>query len=277
MIRSRAFRCGSMERPATLPTHRDWEQRECDLEDVRSPRPVFVLELTTFGPVVTESIAVDPRRLRTPVLVIYYNRYLTNSDYAMFMKRVARRYTNQTLERLVSVGDYVTRRAAVLSLSLMSDYSSNAVLGRALVDRDRGVRTIAESGIRELWCRIGSRQQQDMLREVGELNDQRVHTQAARLATELIHNSPWIAEAWCQRGTAYYHLGQYDAAIRDCHQALEINPYHFTAAAGMGQCYMLQDNPVAALEAFRRALRLNPGLEEVRAQVVRLQRSLKKD
>ena len=66
-------------------------------------------------------------------------------------------------------------------------------------------------------------------------------------------------------------------AIRDCHQALEINPYHFTAAAGMGQCYLLQDNPVAALEAFRRALRLNPGMEEVRAQVVRLQRSLKED
>jgi tetratricopeptide (TPR) repeat protein len=76
---------------------------------------------------------------------------------------------------------------------------------------------------------------------------------------------------------AHYHLGQYDAAIRDCHQALEINPYHFTAAAGMGQCHLLQDNPVAALEAFRRALRLNPGLEQVRAQVVRLQRSLKQD
>jgi hypothetical protein len=39
----------------------------------------------------------------------------------------------------------------------------------------------------------------------------------------------------------------------------------------------LQHNPVAALESFRRALRLNPSLEEVRAQVVRLQRSLKKD
>ncbi len=148
---------------------------------------------------------MDPRRLRTPVLVIYYNRYLTNSDYAMFMKRVARRYSNQTLERLVSIGDHVTRRAAVLSLSLMGDYSSNAVLGRALVDRDRGVRTIAESGIRELWCRIGSRQQQEMLREVSDLNDQRLHTQAARLATELIHSAPWIAEAWCQRGTAHYH------------------------------------------------------------------------
>jgi tetratricopeptide (TPR) repeat protein len=139
------------------------------------------------------------------------------------------------------------------------------------------VRTIAQSGIRELWCRVGSDEQQDLLRQVADLNDQRRHLEAARLATQLIHESSGIAEAWCQRGTAYYHLGQYDAAIRDCHQALEINPYHFTAAAGMGQCYMLQDNPVAALDAFRRALRLNPGLEEVRAQVVRLQRSLKKD
>jgi tetratricopeptide (TPR) repeat protein len=215
--------------------------------------------------------------MRTPVLVIYYNRYLTNSDCTMFAKRVARRYTCGTLERLVSVGDYTTRRAAVLALSLLGDYSSNAVLGRALVDRDRGVRTIADAGIRELWCRVGNRQQRDTLREVADLNDQRCHAEAARLATELIHGSPWIAEVWCQRGTAHYHLGQYDAAIRDCHQALEINPYHFTAAAGMGQCYMLQDNPVAALEAFRRALRLNPGLEEVRAQIVRLQRLLKKD
>ena len=91
------------------------------------------------------------------------------------------------------------------------------------------------------------------------LNDSKRYEEAINLATQLIHESPWIAEAWCQRGMANYHRGQYESAIRDCHQALEINPYHFTAAAGMGQCYLLQDNPVAALEAFRRALRLNPG------------------
>jgi tetratricopeptide (TPR) repeat protein len=220
---------------------------------------------------------VDTRRVRTPVLVIYYNRYLTNNDCALFVKRVARRYSCPTLERLLSVGDYVTRRAAALALSLVGDYESNPALGRALVDRDRGVRSIAEAGIRELWRRVGGREQRDTLRQDVAHNAERRHPEAARLATDLIHNSPWIAEAWCQRGMAHYHLGQYDAAIRDCHQALEINPYHFTAAAGMGQCYLLQDNPVAALEAFRRALRLNPGLEEVRAQVVRLQRSMKQD
>jgi hypothetical protein len=106
--------------------------------------------------------------VRTPVLVIYYNRYLNNSDCTVFLKRVARRYSCTTLERLVGIGDHVTRRAGVLALSLLGDYSSNAVLGRALVDRDRGVRTIAESGIRQLWCRVGSRKQQATLRSLPE-------------------------------------------------------------------------------------------------------------
>jgi len=43
----------------------------------------------------------------------------------------------------------------------------------------------------------------------------------------------------------------------------------------MGQAYQLQGDTVAALEAFRRALRLNPSMEEVRAQVIHLQRTLK--
>lgn len=220
---------------------------------------------------------MDTNRLRHPVLVAWYEQYLNDQNGSAFAYRVTDRYTPASLERLVAMGDYRTRRSAVLSLSMIGDFSSNAALGRALVDRDRGVRSIAASGIRQLWCRVGSRQQQKTLQTVLQFNDAKQYEQAIDLATQLVHESPWIAEAWCQRGMAYYHNGQFEASIRDCHQALEINPYHFTAAAGMGQCYLLQDNPVAALESFRRALRLNPGMEEVRAQVVRLQRSLKED
>lgn len=212
---------------------------------------------------------------RAPILVRFYHEYLDEQDSAKFVQSVARRYTCASLERIVSMGDRIARRGAVLALGFIGDYSSNAVMGRALVDRDRGVRTIAENGIRDLWCRVGSREQRLTLRTILRLNQNKEYDRAVELATELIHGSPWIAEAWCQRGTAYYHLGQYDAAIRDSHQALEINPYHFTSAAGMGQCYLLQDNPVAALESFRRALRLNPSMEEVRAQVIQLQRSIK--
>ncbi len=61
-------------------------------------------------------------------------------------------------------------------------------------------------------------------------------------------------------------------AIRDCRMALELNPYHFAAAAGMGQAYLEMRDPVAALDAFRRALKLNPDLQAVRMQVARLER-----
>ena len=42
----------------------------------------------------------------------------------------------------------------------------------------------------------------------------------------------------------------------------------------MAHCYLEFDEPVAALENFRRALRLNPDLEDVRVQIEYLQRAL---
>lgn len=218
---------------------------------------------------------MEDRSLRAPLIVEAYQKYLSEQDSAAYIQAVARHYTCSTLERIAQMADREGRRAAVLAIGFMGDYSSNTVVGRALTDRDRGVRTIAENAIRDLWRRVGSREQRLLLSNIVRLNQSKQHEEAIRLATELIHESPWIAEAWCQRGTAHYHLSQYEAAIRNCHQALEINPYHFTAAAGMGQCYLMQENLVGALESFRRALRLNPGMEEVRAQVIQLQRAMR--
>ena len=214
---------------------------------------------------------------RRPLLVRFYQSYLGDQDSARFIKNVNGHYEIATLQRLVSTGSRVLRRASVLAIGYVGDYGSNTVIGRAMVDRDRGVRAIAERSIRDLWCRIGSRSQRQSLRNVIRLNEDKQFGDGVRLATGLIHDAPWIAEAWCQRGMAYYHLSEYSRAVRDCREALEINPYHFTAAAGMGQCYLLEKNPAPALEAFRLALRLNPGMEKVRSQVIELQRTLENE
>jgi hypothetical protein len=42
----------------------------------------------------------------------------------------------------------------------------------------------------------------------------------------------------------------------------------------MGHCYLQLDEPFAALENFRRALSLNPDLEEVRGQIGLIERAL---
>jgi tetratricopeptide (TPR) repeat protein len=160
-------------------------------------------------------------------------------------------------------------------LGRMAEYRSNSVLGRALVDSDRGVRALAEHGICRLWQRIGTPSQQRHLVAIGHLLEKKHHDRAAQLSTALVEDAPWIAQAWYYRGKAFFQLEQYEAATRDCRQALEINAYHFMAASVMGQAYLLLSDPVSALDSFRHALRLNPSMEDVRAQVIHLQRSLK--
>ncbi len=212
-----------------------------------------------------------------PLLVEFYEQYLVDHDIAAFLRLTSQHYLVGTLERLVEHGERSARRGSILALGRLADYRSNMVLGRALVDLDRGVRTLAESAIVRLWRRIGAPDHERRLSAIDEQLDDGDFDRAARQSGKLIQEAPWIAHCWYQRGKAYFHMTQYEAAVRDCHQALEINAYHFQAAAIMGQAYELQHNLVAALESFRRALRLNPNMEEIRTRVIQLQRTLKKD
>lgn len=210
-----------------------------------------------------------------PLLLEFYERYLVDHDIVVFLRQTSDRYTLGALERLAQNGERMARRAAVLALGRLADYRSNSVLGKCLVDLDRGVRTLSENAIARVWLRVGMAAHERRLTAIEEQFDEGDFDRASRLAAKLVQDAPWIAHGWFQRGKAYFHLAQYEAAVRDCHQALEINAYHFQAAAIMGQAYEMQHNLLAALEAFRRALRLNPNMEEVRARVIQLQRTLK--
>lgn len=214
-------------------------------------------------------------KTRSAILKLWFEQYLENENTTRFLERVTRRYSTATLERLAVYGPRLTRRAAVMALGLVGGYDSNPVLGRALHDSDRGVRMLADNGIRLLWCRAGTEAQCRVLDSIVQLNTSSQHQEAAELATELIEEVASFAEAWNQRAIAFYCEDLFGESIFDCNQALELNPYHFGAAAGMGQCYLKLGDQVSALECFQRALKLNPNLEGVRANVIYLKRALK--
>ncbi len=211
---------------------------------------------------------------RPPCLLGLYRRYIDRQDSAGFLKRVSKRYSSGTLERLAQHPHREIRRAAVFALGFLGNYNANHVLGRALLDVDRTVRTMADSGIRNVWTRAGNQAEREELAVLVRLSAAQIHKEVIVRATMLIERAPWFAEAWQQRAVAHFALGRLVESIRDYHQVLEINPYHFIAAASMGQAYLELENRVSALECFRRALRLNPDLEGVRVQVIRLARML---
>jgi len=199
---------------------------------------------------------------------------LQEEDSARFLAAVASHYTVPVLEQLLVSGGRTARRAAALAIGMLGDYASNPALGRALHDRDRAVRLLAEDGIQKLWHRDGTMAQQQMLQSIIRWNACLEFHRAARAATRIIGAAPWLAEAWNQRAIAYYQLERFSESLRDCRQALKRNPYHFAAAVGMGHCYLEIFDGLAALECFRWALQVNPSMENVRAQVGYLQRSL---
>ena len=205
-------------------------------------------------------------------MLALYRTYLDRQDLAEFTSRVSERYAQGTLERLAEHTDPEMRRAAVVALGLLGDYDVNRVMGQALLDKDQTVRVLAEKGIRRVWARAGSEEDCRELEIVIRLNSAQRYKEASRRATDLIEKAPWFAEAWNQRAIARFALKQFAESIRDCHQTLEINPYHFPAASGMGHAYLRLNNSAAALECFRRALRLNPDLKAVRAEIDRLTR-----
>ncbi len=53
-----------------------------------------------------------------------------------------------------------------------------------------------------------------------------------------------------------------------------MNPHHFGAQAGLGQCYLQMRKHRAALKAFRAALRINPNMDGVAETIRALENAL---
>lgn len=211
---------------------------------------------------------------RFPLLDRYYQQFLNDENSASFIQSVAGTYGLGTLERLARYGKRVSRRASVLALGFLADFRFNETMGRALHDTDRAVRLLADHGIRELWMRDGDGQQRQMLRQIVRLNTRHRLADALDLSDELISLNPNIAETWNQRAISKYGLELYDEAIADCHEAMYLNRFHFTAALGIANCFLQMDDVYVALEFFRSALSINPDLESVRGQISQLERTL---
>jgi tetratricopeptide (TPR) repeat protein len=81
---------------------------------------------------------------------------------------------------------------------------------------------------------------------------------ALELLDKMVEAAPDFAEGWNKRATVLYLMGEIDRSHADVQKVLELEPRHFGALSGLGLLYMAQGEEEKALEAFRRALAVNP-------------------
>jgi len=188
-----------------------------------------------------------------------------------FRSAVRKRYTEGTLQRMLLSPDVKTRRAAALAIGLIGTMESNPVVAASLADRDLLVQKFAADALWELWFRAGTADQNWRLREAARNPD----ANAARAELdELIRQAPGFAEAYNQRAIWYFKRGELARAIEDCEATLRLNPFHFGAAAGLGQCLAKLGKARSAIRAFRMALEINPALEHLNETIEQLERSV---
>ena len=86
---------------------------------------------------------------------------------------------------------------------------------------------------------------------------------ALKLLDALIKLRPDYIEAWNRRATLYYLRNDYAHSLQDIEQVLIREPRHFGALAGLGMIMQDLGDDKRALDAFRKALAVNPHMDKV--------------
>lgn len=139
----------------------------------------------------------------------------------------------------------------------MTQPSINSLL-EDLKNPDENIRNQATKELWRIWFHQKGRYGIELIERSQGMFERGETIQAEALLTELIKDQPDFAEAWNRRAVLYYTLGEYEKSKNDCAQVIKLNPVHFGALYGLGLCHAALGHYRAAIQAFQKALEIQP-------------------
>lgn len=97
---------------------------------------------------------------------------------------------------------------------------------------------------------------------------------AAQVLDDVVELAPEDAEGWHQRAMVHFLHKDYAQAASDLKRALLLDPQHYKALYGLGNVLIELGDKKGALEAFRKALKVNPFLDGAQQRVDELKREV---
>ena len=120
-----------------------------------------------------------------------------------------------------------------------------------------------EARIWALWTQTTSDTTALLMQRAKAAMDAKQMDVALKLLDAVIKLKPDYVEGWNRRATLYYLQNDYTRSLEDIQQVLIREPRHFGALAGLGMIMQELGDDKRALDAFRKALEVNPHLEKV--------------
>lgn len=209
----------------------------------------------------------------SPFVALVACRMQTGEEHLVAALR--EQYSQNALLHLLRDPESETQKAAAVALSLIGDEATGPLLATALRTQDLGVHTVVEQSLWRFWFRSGDAEIDALLRSGVRLIEARRFDEACAVFDRVIKAKPGFAEGYNQRAIVRYLMGEWGPSIQDCQRVIDLNPVHFGALAGLGHCYLQQHNVHAALNAYERALAVNPHMPGIRERMEQLREWLR--
>jgi tetratricopeptide (TPR) repeat protein len=137
------------------------------------------------------------------------------------------------------------------------------LFGALKVAPDEASARHVEARIWALWLQTPSDTAALLMMRAKTAMDAQQMDVALKLLDAVIKLRPDYVEGWNRRATLYYLQNDYAHSLEDIEQVLVREPRHFGALAGLGMIMQDLGDEKRALDAFRKALAVDPYLEKV--------------
>jgi tetratricopeptide (TPR) repeat protein len=124
-----------------------------------------------------------------------------------------------------------------------------------------------ENRIWAIWLASGSDTADLLMSRVKAAIEAKDTRLAIQLLGSIIDIRPDYIEAWNRRATLFFATKDYGRAMADIQEVLKREPRHFGALAGLGMILEEVGENKQALEAYRKALAVNPHMQKIPDQV----------
>ena len=141
---------------------------------------------------------------------------------------------------------------------------------------NREIARSTEDSLWRIWMQGGSRIGNEDLVEALECIEAGAYCAADQHLAVLTAAEPTFAEGHHQHAIVLTFLERPDEAADAYRMALKTNPHHFAAAAGLGHVHTMRADVCGALRHYRRALRIHPGLDEIREAVEAIEAAMQR-
>ena len=122
----------------------------------------------------------------------------------------------------------------------------------------------AENAIVTLWLQSDSDTIDLLMSWTLKAMEEKNYALALDFLDRIVTMKPDYAEGWNKRATVHYLNDDYGKSIADIGRTLALEPRHFGALSGLGTIMRSLGDETRAMDAYRRALAVDPYLDNVK-------------